>query len=137
MATATSLTAHIVVDDGNAAVEFYGKAFGAVAAVTMPAEDGKRLMHAEMHIGTGIKFYLCDDFPEHHGGQSQSAAGLSHSPVALHLEVPNADEAISRAVAAGAKVKMPAMDMFWGDRYGKIVDPFNHEWSFSHRLNKS
>ena len=87
--------------------------------------------------GTMVKFYLCDDFPEHHDGQSQSAAAVNHTAVALHLEVPNADEAIARAAAAGAKITMPAMDMFWGDRYGKIIDPFNHEWSFSHRLQKS
>jgi PhnB protein len=131
-----AITAHLVVDGAAAAVEFYKAAFGAEEAFRMPAEDGKRLMHAELRIGGG-KLYLCDDFPEYYGGKPRAACMLGATPVTLHQEVPDCDAAIARAAAAGAAVTMPAMDMFWGDRYGKIVDPFGHEWSFSTPLAKA
>ncbi|HEY1190929.1 MAG TPA: VOC family protein, partial [Gemmata sp.] len=112
------------------AIEYYVAALGAVELVRMPAEDG-RLMHAALKIGDATLF-LCDDFPEYCGGVSRAPAGPS--PVTLHLCVPNCDEAIAKAQAAGAKVTMPAEDMFWGDRYGQVVDPFGHTWSYSHPL---
>ena len=89
-------------------------------------------MHAALVVG-GCTFFLCDDFPEYCGGTPRAPAGPS--PVTLHLCVDNCDAAITRAAAAGATVTMPAVDMFWGDRYGQIVDPFGHAWSFTHPLS--
>jgi len=96
----------------------------------MPTPDG-RLMHASLKIGDAA-LMLCDDFPEYCGGVSRAPNGPS--PVTLHLNVDSADAAIAKAAAAGATVTMPAADMFWGDRYGQIVDPFGHSWSFSNPL---
>jgi len=137
MATATALTPHLSVNDGKAAVEFYKKAFGATEQRVMPAEDGKRLMHAEIHFA-GVKFYLCDEFPEHTppGNKDGSPKTLGGTSVTMHLTVPNCDEACARAAAAGATVTMPPWDAFWGDRYARIVDPFGHTWSFSHPLKQ-
>jgi PhnB protein len=127
-----SITAHLAVKGAAAAIEFYKAALGAVEVCRMPEEGGgPRLMHAELSIG-GSKLYLCDDFPEYCGGVSRTPSGPS--PVTLHLDVPCADAAIAQAAAAGATVTMPAADMFWGDRYGQVVDPFGHTWSFAHRL---
>lgn len=130
MSEKTGLIPHLVVKDAVKAIEFYTAALGAVELVRMPTDDG-RLMHAALKVGDGTLF-LCDDFPEHCGGVSRAPAGPS--PVTLHLCVPNCDDAIATAQKAGAAVTMPAADMFWGDRYGQIVDPFGHSWSFSHPL---
>lgn len=130
------VTPHLVVNGAAQAIDFYKQAFGAVELVRMPAGDGPRLMHAALTIGDATLF-LCDDFPEHCGGKSRSPAATGGSPVTLHQVVPDADAAIARAEAAGATVTMPAGDMFWGDRYGRVVDPFGHEWSFSHPLKKA
>ena len=126
------LIPHLVVKGGAAAIDFYKTALGAVELGRVPTEDG-RLMHASLKIGESI-LMLCDDFPEYCGGVSRAPAGPS--PITLHLCVPNADAAIAQAAAAGANVTMPAADMFWGDRYGQIVDPFGHWWSFSHPLTE-
>lgn len=137
MATATALTPHLVVNGGKAAVEFYKAAFGATEQRVVPAEDGKRLMHAEIHFD-GLKFYLCDEFPEHDKGgpKSGSPKTMGGVSVTLHVAVSNCDEAVARAKAAGATVTMEPWDAFWGDRYAQIVDPFGHSWSFSHPLKK-
>jgi PhnB protein len=126
------LIPHLVVKGGAAAIDYYKAALGAVELGRVPTEDG-RLMHASLKIGESV-LMLCDDFPEYCGGVSRGPAGPS--PVTLHLCVPNADAAIAQAAAAGANVTMPAADMFWGDRYGQIVDPFGHSWSFSHPLTE-
>ena len=126
----TGLIPHLVVKGGAKAIEFYKAAIGAVEIARMPTEDG-RLMHAAMKIGDA-HLMLCDDFPEYCGGVSRAPSGPS--PVTLHLNVPCADTAIATAAAAGAVVTMPATDMFWGDRYGQVLDPFGHAWSFSSPL---
>ena len=126
----TGLIPHLVVKGGAAAIEYYKTALGAEELSRMPGPDG-RLMHAALKVEGSI-FFLCDDFPEYCGGVSKAPKG--ESPVTLHLCVKNCDAAIEKAVKAGATVKMPAADMFWGDRYGKIIDPFGHSWSFSHPL---
>ena len=130
-----AITPHLVVKGAKKAVEFYAKAFGAEEVYRMPAEDGERLMHAHLKVGEA-EFFLCDDFPEYHGGKSHDPQSLGGTCVTLHQYVPDADAAIARAAAAGATVKMPAQDMFWGDRYGQVVDPFGHLWSFAHKLAK-
>ena len=130
-----AITPHLVVKGAKKAVEFYGKAFGAEEVYRMPAEDGERLMHAHLKVGDA-EFFLCDDFPEYCGGKSSDPRTLGGTCVTLHQYVPDADAAIARAAEAGATVKMPAQDMFWGDRYGQVVDPFGHLWSFAHKLAK-
>lgn len=124
------LIPHLVVKGAAAAIDFYKAAFGAEELGRMPTEDG-RLMHATLKIHDSILF-LCDDYPEMCGGVSRAPAGPS--PVTIHMCVENCDAAIDRAAKAGATVTMAAEDMFWGDRYGQILDPFGHAWSFTHPL---
>ena len=130
-----AITAHLVVGGAKKAIEFYKKAFGALELQRMPAEDGERLMHAHLQV-RGADLFLCDDFPEYCGGKSRDPLKIGGGSVVLHQYVPSADEAIAKAAAAGATVKMPATDMFWGDRYGQVVDPFGHTWSFAHKLQQ-
>ena len=121
---------HLVVDGCAKAIEFYKQAFGATEVTRMPAPDGQRLMHAEICVD-GRPIYLCDDFPEFCGGKARTPTALGGSPVNIHRYVTDCDAAIDRAAQAGGTVSMPAQDMFWGDRYGKVTDPFGHEWSFA------
>jgi PhnB protein len=111
---------------GLAAAEFYAKAFGAEEVRRAPAEDGKRLMHCQMKIN-GEDLFFSDDFPEFRGGQETAPP----SAVTIHLEVDDADKWWNRAIEAGAQVKMPLADQFWGDRYGQLLDPFGHSWSIA------
>src|SRR5262245_50539512 len=105
-----SLTPHVVVNDANAAIEFYKKAFGAEERCRMPGPDGKRIMHVELKIGSSI-LMMCDEFPEM---GNKSAKTLGGSSITLHLYVPDVDAAFAKAVEAGCTVTMPVMDMFWG-----------------------
>jgi PhnB protein len=75
--------------------------------------------------------FLVDDFPEHCEGKSETAIALKGTPVTLHHYVPSCDAAIKRAHDAGATILMPAQDMFWGDRYGLVQDPYGHKWAFA------
>lgn len=122
-----TITPHLVVRDGNAAIQFYKRAFGAEELARMPGPDGQSVMHAELRIGNSILF-LCSEFPEM-GARSPQA--LNGTPVTLHLYVENVDRAFARAVEAGATALMPPQDQFWGDRYGKLADPFGHHWSIA------
>ena len=126
----SGLIPHLVVKGAVQAIEYYKAALGAEELSRMPTADG-RLMHAALKIGDA-HLMLCDDFPEYCGGVARAPSGPS--PVTLHLCVPCTDTAIATAAAAGATVTMPAADMFWGDRYGQVIDPFGHAWSFSHPL---
>jgi PhnB protein len=119
---------HLVVAGAAAAIEFYAAAFGAEELGRVPGPDGK-LMHASVSID-GSVLYLADDFPEM-TGVSANPRSLGGVSVALHRFVPDVDAAVERAVAAGAVLKMPPTDMFWGDRYAQIVDPFGHEWALA------
>jgi len=87
-------------------------------------------MHAEIRIG-GKPLFLNDDFPEFCGGKAANPKALGGTPVTIHRYVEDCDAAIQRAADAGATVRMPPMDMFWGDRYGMVVDPFGHQWSIA------
>jgi PhnB protein len=124
------LVPHLVVNGAAAAIDYYKAALGAEELGRMPGPDG-RVLHAALRVG-GAVLYLCDYFPEYCGGVARAPSGPT--PITLHLNVPDCDAAIARAVAAGGSVSMPADDMFWGDRYGKVTDPFGHEWSFAHPL---
>jgi uncharacterized glyoxalase superfamily protein PhnB len=119
-----SVTPHLVCAGAAAAIEFYKKAFGAVELTRMPGQQGK-LMHASIRIGDSAVM-LVDESPE---WGMLGPKSLKGSPVTIHLYVEDADAFVARAVKAGAKVTMPVDDMFWGDRYGKIEDPFGHHWS--------
>lgn len=124
------LIPHLVCDGCADAIEFYKRAFGAEEISRTPAPDGQRIMHAEIRIG-GQPVFLVDDFPEFCGGKSQTPAALGGTPVTIHRFVEDCDAAIQQAADAGATVKMPAADMFWGDRYGVVIDPFGHCWSIA------
>jgi len=127
-----TITPHIVLDNCAAAIEFYKKAFGAEEICRSASPDGQKIMHAEIKIGDSSMF-MADDFPEW-GMPARNPKALKGSPVTLHLNVANVDASMARAVAAGATPTMPIEDMFWGDRYGKCVDPFGHEWSMATHL---
>lgn len=120
----TTVTPHLICAGAAEAIEFYKKAFGAVEQSRLPGPDGK-VMHAEMRIG-GSAIMLGEEAPEW-GALGPKA--LKGSPVTIHLYVDDAEECVERAVKAGAKVTMPVADQFWGDRYGKVEDPFGHHWS--------
>jgi PhnB protein len=120
----TAITPHLVCAGAADAIEFYKKAFGAVEETRLPGPGG-RLMHAMIRIN-GAALMLVDEMPEW-GALGPKA--LKGSPVTIHLYVADADAFVARAVKAGAKVTMPLADMFWGDRYGQIQDPFGHNWS--------
>lgn len=123
-----TLIPHLVCSPCSEALEFYKKAFGAEEIHRMPAPDG-RIMHAALKLGNSY-FFLVDDFPEYCGGKPMTPTALGGTSVTIHRYVENCDAAIQRAQDAGATVLMPASDMFWGDRYGVITDPFGHKWSF-------
>jgi PhnB protein len=127
------LIPHLKIDGCAEALEFYKQAFGAEELTRMPAPDGKRIMHAAIQIGSQTLF-LADDFPEYCGGKALSPKALGGTPVTLHRYVSDCDKAIERAAQAGATVVMPAQDMFWGDRYGVVTDPFGHTWSIATHL---
>lgn len=122
------LTPHLQIGNGQAAaaIAFYTRAFAATELARMPADDGKRLMHAHLIIN-GASLMLHDEFPEYIDPEHDDSGpprGLT-----LHLQVDDADAWFDRAVAAGATVKMPMADQFWGDRYGQVADPFGFRWS--------
>ena len=121
-----TIVPHLVCRDAASAIDFYKCAFGAVELMRMPLPDGT-LMHAAIRIGDTIVM-LVDEMPQWGALSPQS---LNNSPVTLHMSVPDVDAVFARAVAEGAKVRMPVDDMFWGDRYGKLEDPFGHFWSIA------
>ncbi|HYN54288.1 MAG TPA: VOC family protein [Methylotenera sp.] len=122
----SSITPHIVCDGAISAIEFYKKAFNASELFRLDGPDGK-LMHACIQIGNS-KVMMADEFPE---WGSLGPKALKGSPVTLHLYVEDADKAFAQAINAGATVKMPLANMFWGDRYGMVTDPFGHQWSIA------
>jgi PhnB protein len=125
---------HLCVSDGLAALEFYKTVFAAAEGHRMMAPDGKRLMHGEIVLD-GHTCFVSDEFAAAEGGSVKTPQTLGGGTcVRVTVEVEDADAVIERAVAAGARVLMPAQDMFWGARYGKIVDPFGHEWGINQQL---
>jgi PhnB protein len=122
---------YLTVVGGKAAVAFYAKAFGAVQEFVNYGEDGERIMHTRLRVN-GMAVLLSDYFAEYHGGADAPApAGIM-----LHLEVDDADAWYKRATDAGASATMPLQDMFWGDRYGQLKDPFGHTWSIGMPIKK-
>lgn len=123
------LTPHIVCDGAADAIEFYKQAFCAEEMMRMPGPDGK-IMHAAVLINGAMVMMVDENLQMGIRGPNT----LGGSPVTLHLHVTNADSAIERAVDAGAALVMPPADMFWGDRYGQVKDPWGHTWSIAHPL---
>jgi uncharacterized glyoxalase superfamily protein PhnB len=122
-----TVTPHLVVKGCEAAMAFYAKAFGAVERYRLmwPGPDGvEKVGHAELTFGDSVVM-LADEFPEH-GSVAPTGPGAA---VVIHLMVPDVDATYAQAVAAGATAVMPPENMFWGDRYGKLIDPFGHHWS--------
>ena len=119
----TAVTPHLVCQRADQAIEFYKRAFGAVEIATMHGPDGK-VAHAEMSIG-GARIMLGEEVP---AWGALSPKTLKGSPVQIHLYVDDADALVARAQKAGARVTMPVAEQFWGDRYGKLEDPFGHYW---------
>jgi uncharacterized glyoxalase superfamily protein PhnB len=120
------LIPHLVCAGAAEAIAFYKQAFGAVELTRLPGPGGK-LMHAAMRMG-GAVFMLNDEHPD---WCALGPKTLKGTPVTLHFYVEDVDAAVRRAVAAGAKVVMEVADMFWGDRYGVIEDPYGHRWSIA------
>jgi PhnB protein len=123
-----TLTPFLTVRDAERAIEFYKQAFGAElrGGGVAKGPDGK-VMHAELKIGDSV-IMLADEYPEF---GSRSPQSIGDSGMGLHIYLDNVDKAFDRAVKAGASVEMPVMDQFWGDRYGKLKDPFGHKWSIA------
>ncbi len=121
-----TVTPHLVCAGAAKAIDFYVEAFGAVEGGRLPGPDG-RLMHAHLRIGDSAVM-LVDEMPE---WGALGPLALKGSPVTIHLYVEDADAAFARAVAAGAEATMPPADMFWGDRYAQVRDPFGHKWSIA------
>jgi uncharacterized glyoxalase superfamily protein PhnB len=124
-----SITPHIVVQGAERAATFYHDAFGAEEVDRIPTPDG-RLMSVQLRIGGGM-LHLADEFPEMGVLAPPSIGG---TPVVLALEVADADAVFAQATAAGAKVRQPLADMFWGDRHGQLEDPFGHHWNIGQHL---
>ncbi|HEY8899683.1 MAG TPA: VOC family protein [Chthoniobacterales bacterium] len=121
-----TVTPHLCCAGAAEAIAFYERAFGAEEICQVPMPNGK-LMHGAIRIGDSMIF-LFDEMPEY-GALGPKARG--GSSVTIHLQVEDVDTAFERAVAAGATVKMPLADMFWGDRYGQVEDPYGHSWSLA------
>jgi PhnB protein len=118
------VTPHLVCAGAADAIEFYKKAFNAVEIGRTAGPQGK-LLHGLIRIGDS-KVMLVDEFPD---WGSFGPKSLKGSPVTMHLYVEDVDAFVAHAAAAGAKITMPLQDMFWGDRYCKLEDPFGHHWS--------
>lgn len=116
-------TPYLTIRGAATAIDFYKKAFGAQELFRMPGPDGK-VMHAEIRIGDS-NIMLADESPV---TGSQAPVALNGTPVGVFLYVPDVDATFRQAVKAGAKETQPVQDMFWGDRFGRLTDPFGHKW---------
>lgn len=124
-----TVTAYLTVNDGARALDFYKRAFGARDIVRMDGPPGK-IVHAEFKIGDSI-IMLSDEMPGSGANCQRSPQTLGGTAVGLFLYVKDVDAAYKQAVDAGAKGDMPPENMFWGDRFSKLTDPFGHSWSIA------
>jgi len=122
-----TVTPNMIIKDAAKAIDFYKKAFGVEELNRICAPDGK-IMHACLKIGDSTIF-LCDEMDDASCGASPSTLKNCHA--VLHVFVPDVDKAFQKAVDAGATAVMPPMDMFWGDRYSRLTDPFGQGWSLA------
>ena len=121
-----TVTPYIICSNASKAIDFYREAFGATEIMRMNAPDGQ-VMHAEIKIGDS-HVMITDESPQM---GARSPKHYNGSPVSMFMYVPDCDKAVARAVASGATVLMPPTDMFWGDRFAKLSDPFGHEWALA------
>lgn len=129
-----AVSPYLIVDGAAAAIDFYVQAFGAEELGRVPGPDG-RLVNAALRVN-GSVIMLNDDFPEMTGGTSMTPTSLGGTPVTIHLTVTDVESQFARAVDAGATVITPLADMFWGDRYGVLQDPFGHLWSMGQPMRE-
>lgn len=120
-----SITPSLTCQNATRAIDFYKSIFGASEVMRMPGPDGK-IGHAELRIGDSVIF-VNDPWP----GMASAPSGASPQAISLFLYTENVDSVFNRAVQAGCRVDMPLADMFWGDRYGKLTDPFGHQWGLA------
>jgi PhnB protein len=121
-----SLTPNLVCRNAAQAIEYYKAVFGATVHVRMPGPEGK-IMHAELQIGDS-RFFVNDSTSKSVPDGPEPGAS---NPMYLHLYVEDVDTIFNRAMEGGARVDMPLQDMFWGDRYGKLTDPFGQQWGIA------
>jgi PhnB protein len=119
----SSITPYLTVDGGRQAIDFYKRAFAATERGVMAAPDG-RVAHAELQIGDSVVM-LSDSFPEFAARTPEELGGTT---VAIHLYVEDVDSVVRTAADAGATITMEPEDQFWGDRLGRVTDPFGHMW---------
>ncbi len=120
-----ALTPGLTCKNAAQAIELYKKVFGAIERSRMAGPDGK-IIHAEIQIGDSMMF-LADEFP----GMSAAPATGTLPSQSVYLYVENVDAVFNQAVAEGCQAAMPLADMFWGDRFGKVIDPFGHHWNLA------
>ncbi len=123
-----TITPHLIVKGAAKAMDFYKTAFGAEEMCRMNGPDGQSVMYGEMKIGDS-RLMIAEEWPG--DGMPKSPTSLGGSCVTVHVYVTDVDAAFKKAMDAGGTTTMPPMDMFWGDRYGKVKDPFGHEWSIA------
>ena len=121
-----AITPYLAVDDAARAIDFYKQAFGAKERMRMPAPEGK-IGHAELEIGDSL-LMLADSFPQ---STSKPPAELGGTSAVFFIYVEDVDSVVQQAVDAGATLDSPVEDMFWGDRSGRITDPFGHPWQLA------
>ena len=121
---------YLSVTDAKRAVAFYSRVFGVEPLMSLSMPDG-RLMHCEFRVGD-VRFFLSEELPEH--GGTPSPASLGATTVAIHLYVDDCDAMLARMKSCGATVLMEPADMFWGERFARVRDPFGHEWGITTRL---
>jgi len=122
-----AVTPHLVIQGAARAIEFYKQAFGAEEILRSASPDGGNVFHAEIQIGDSVVF-LADEFP---GTKMASPTTAGTTTVALNIYVADCDALFDRAVQAGGQALMPPAEMFWGDRYAQVMDPFGHIWAIA------
>jgi PhnB protein len=127
-----TVTAQLTLREAARAIDFYKQAFGAQELMRMPSPDGRGIWHAEIKIGDSVMF-ISDEMP----GSPTAAPSPTHKATAVvQLYVADCDAVFQSAVQAGARVNMPVADMFWGDRWGSVTDPFGQVWGVATHLKE-
>jgi uncharacterized glyoxalase superfamily protein PhnB len=127
-----TVTAQLTLREAARAIDFYKQAFGAQELMRMPSPDGRGIWHAEIKIGDSVMF-ISDEMP---GGPTAAPSPTHKATSVVQLYVPDCDAVFQSAVQAGARVNMPLADMFWGDRYGSVTDPFGQVWGVATHLKE-
>ncbi|MEO9117194.1 MAG: VOC family protein [Gemmatimonadaceae bacterium] len=135
MRRSDNIVPELCVHDGRGALEFYKQAFGAIEQEHMMSPDGTKLLHGALTID-GHRLVVFDEFSTNEGGTCRCPKTLGGTGVRLILEVEDAEAVVRQAVAAGATIMMPVSKMFWGARYGKLKDPYGHEWGINEQLEE-